>query len=211
MDSSVQDAGMDSQDWLVTGEGQCSPLSLEDMELPDRPYRLYRFLSELEDLLEAETDELRLIQAIAPRVRKLLTSSYWLQLEYPTPRSDPGWAVRFLYEEKDYPITVQMVSWLPGRPSPVHNHAAWGIVAIIGGCEKNQFWRRSPTSESPHRIEPTGSKLMMPGDIISFTSEAIHSIEPLGEEPAVTFNLYGATDFKRRFEFDPATETAKNF
>ena len=181
------------------------------MALPDRPYRLYRFLTELEDILERESDEVERIRAIAPRVRKLLTSSYWLQLAYPEPHPDSGWALRFLYEERDYPITVQMESWLPGHTSPIHNHATWGIVAIVGGGEKNQFWKRSPTPDAPHRIEPTARKLMMPGQIIGFTAEAIHSIEPLGDEPVVSFNLYGETNFQRRFQFDPETNTATPF
>ncbi|MEM1369934.1 MAG: cupin, partial [Cyanobacteria bacterium P01_H01_bin.15] len=40
---------------------------------------------------------------------------------------------------------------------------------------------------------------------------AIHSVEPLGDEPAVTFNLYGETDFAQRFEFDALKHTAWNF
>ena len=41
--------------------------------------------------------------------------------------------------------------------------------------------------------------------------EAIHSVEALGEEPIITFNIYGETDFSQRFEFDTLTNTAKNF
>jgi predicted metal-dependent enzyme (double-stranded beta helix superfamily) len=41
--------------------------------------------------------------------------------------------------------------------------------------------------------------------------DAIHSVEAIGDEPTISFNLYGETDYDQRFEFDPVTCTAKNF
>ena len=41
--------------------------------------------------------------------------------------------------------------------------------------------------------------------------DAIHSVESLGDEPTITFNIYGETNFSQRFEFDTLTNTAKNF
>jgi predicted metal-dependent enzyme (double-stranded beta helix superfamily) len=130
--------GVESQDWLVTESGECIALTLNELTLPQKPYRLYRFLTEIEDILDTVVDDCERIQTIAPLVRKLLTSSYWLQMEFIDPPCNPG-------------------------------------------------------------------------EIIGFTPGAIHSVEPLGKEPAVTFNLYGVTDYSQRFEFDPLTHTAKIF
>jgi hypothetical protein len=127
------------QDWLVTDGGDCVAVNLEELALPEKPYRLYRFLTELEDILDTITDDSLRIQAIIPLVRKLLASSYWLQIEFTEPPTDPGWSVQFLYDEYEFPLTVQMVAWLPGHVSPIHNHATWGIVAIISGQEKISF------------------------------------------------------------------------
>ncbi|BAZ70248.1 MAG: cupin [Pelatocladus maniniholoensis HA4357-MV3] len=208
-----------SQDWLVKDSGDCVALHLQELALPEKPYRLYRFLTELEDILDTVDDNCARIRAIAPLVRKLLTSSYWLQMEFTEPPAVPGWSVQFLYDEYEFPLTVQMVAWLPGHISPIHNHSTWGIVALVSGQEKNQFWRRvsqgeatpTPTSEYPSRIEYVGEKILVPGEIIGFTPDAIHNIEVLGEEPAITFNLYGVTNYQERFEFDPVTHTAKKF
>jgi len=41
--------------------------------------------------------------------------------------------------------------------------------------------------------------------------DAIHRVEALGDEPAISFNLYGETNYEQRFEFDPVNSTAKNF
>lgn len=200
-----------SQDWLVQADGRCTALDLPDLAIPEMPYRLYRFLTDVEDILAAEPDDVRRIEAIAPRVRKLLNSSYWLQFEFVQPQPTPGWSVRFLFQDHDFPLTVQMVAWLPGTPSPIHNHGTWGIVAVVNGQEKNRFWRKAPTPDHPDRIEPAGDRILYPGDLISFVPDAIHSVEPLGDEPTITFNLYGVTNFQQRFEYDPVQHTAKLF
>jgi predicted metal-dependent enzyme (double-stranded beta helix superfamily) len=201
----------ESQNWLLTEDGNCIALSLDELELPEKPYRLYRFLTDLEDILDDVKDNDDRIRMIIPLVRKLLTSSYWLQMAYTDPPLDPGWSVQFLYDEDEFPLTVQMVAWLPGHVSPIHNHGTWGIVAMISGQEKNRFWQRSPTSEHPDQIEYVGERVLVSGDLIGFPPNAIHSVEPLGDEPAITFNLYGVTDYAQRCEFDPVTNTAKNF
>ena len=201
----------ENQNWLVTAEGHCQPFGSIEVEEPKRTYRLFHFLTDLENILDATPDDRRRLEAITPRVRQLLISSYWLQMEYQQPPEDPGWSVNFLYREYQWPLTVQMVAWLPGKPSPIHNHAAWGIVAIIGGQEKNTLWRRVPDPDHPDRIEKVAEKILVPGDIITFMPDAIHSVEPLGDEPAISFNLYGVTDFEQRYQFDPKTQTAKNF
>ncbi|WP_293073370.1 hypothetical protein [Moorena sp. SIO4A5] len=75
--------------------------------------------------------------------------------------------------------------------SPIHNHGTWGVVAVISGQEKNTFWRRTDDPDFCDRIEQVGEKILFPGDIISFTSDGIHSVEAMGDEPTITFNIYG--------------------
>jgi predicted metal-dependent enzyme (double-stranded beta helix superfamily) len=201
---------MENCNWLVTDDGSLQTFAAADVAEPAQTYRLYRFLTELEDILAAIPDDRARLQAIAPLVRKLLISSYWLQMEYKEPDAN-GWGVHFLYREYQFPLTVQMVTWQPGTASTIHNHATWGLVAMIGGQERNRIWRRVPGEDCPHRIEPAESLVLSPGDIITFTPGAIHQVEPVGEEPTISFNLYGVTDFQSRYQFDPQAQTAKLF
>lgn len=202
---------MESNDWLVTENGDCIDCTVEESEPSTDYYRLYRFLTDVEDILKTTKDDRQRLDKIRPLVRRLLISSYWLQGEYREPNPDTGWSVLMLYDEPHFPLTVQTVVWLPGRVSPIHNHGAWGVVALISGEEKNTLWRRTGDSESSDRIEKVGEQILVPGDIISFMPDAIHHVEVMGEEPTITFNLYGETDYQQRFEFDPMTHTAKNF
>ncbi|MDJ0712774.1 MAG: cupin [Prochloraceae cyanobacterium] len=203
---------MENTDWLVQDDGSCIACEIpNNWEWSEKPYRLYRFLTDLEDIIETVEDDRQRLEAIRPLVRRLLTSSYWLQGEYREPNPETGWSVLMLYDEIDFPLTVQTVVWEPKKVSPIHNHATWGVVALISGEEKNTFWQRSGDRENRDRIEKVGEKILLPGDIISFTADAIHSVEAISEEPTISFNLYGETNYQQRFEFDIQNHSAKNF
>ncbi len=201
----------DCENWIVHDDSSTEAYYPQETELAVDPYRLFRFLTDLEDILLDIPGDRDRTKAIMPLVRHLLTSSYWLQMEYDRPSPTTGWSVKMLYREPEYPLTVQMVAWQPGSVSPIHNHGAWGIVALISGEEKNRFWKRSPTAEHPDRLELVGEKILQPGEIISFMPGAIHSVESIGDEPTISFNLYGETNYKQRYEFDTKNHTAKNF
>ncbi len=203
---------MKHRDFLVTGSGECklSPPTREWDLLRD-PYRLHRFLTEVEDVLEQTADEASCLPQLHVLVRRLITNSYWVQVQHLEPSPKTGTSVLVLYDELGFPLTVQTVAFAPGTRSTIHNHGTWGVVAILKGEEKNTLWRRVPDRQHQHRIEPTEELVLLPGDIISFTPDAIHQVEALGDQPTITFNLYGETHHSRRFEFDPATHTAKNY
>ena len=205
------EANSECENWIVHDDSTKEAYYPDEKELTVDPYRLFRFLSDLEDVLLDIPENRDRLRAIMPLVRHLLTSSYWLQMEYDQPSPKTGWSVKMLYREPEYPLTVQMVAWQPGAASPIHNHATWGVVALISGEEKNRFWKRSPTSEHPDRLELVGEQILQPGEIISFMPGAIHSVESIGDEPTVSFNLYGETNYKQRFQFDTIKHTAKNF
>ncbi|MBE9170559.1 cupin [Pleurocapsales cyanobacterium LEGE 06147] len=203
---------MTVKDWLASNDGQCITCDVDSQtEALSHPYRLYRFLTDLEDILDRISEDYWRLEAIRPLVRRLLTSSSWLQIPTLEPNPETGWEVLTLYDEPFFPLTIQLVAWAPGMTSPIHNHGCWGLVALLSGEEKNTFWQRSPTPEFSDHIEPVGECLLTPGDILCLMSDAIHHVEAIGNEPTISFNLYGETNYNQRFEFDPEQGTAKNF
>jgi predicted metal-dependent enzyme (double-stranded beta helix superfamily) len=203
---------MKNKDWLVTGDGQYQACkSAREWDLLRENYRLYRFLTEVEDVLDNVDDESSCLPEIRMLARRLVTNSYWVQSQKLQPSPQTGTSVLLLYDELGFPLTVQVVTFLPGIKSPIHNHGTWGVVAVLKGKEKTTCWQRSPSAEFPDKIENTGNITLEPGNIISFTPDAIHSVEAVGDEPTVTFNIYGETDPKERFEFDIVSQTAKKF
>lgn len=203
---------MKGRDWLVTGNGEyqaCKTVRVWDLLREN--YRLYRFLTEMEDVLINVEDESSRLAEIRKLVRRLILNSYWVQSQYSEPDPKTGTSVVLLYDELGFPFTVQTVTFAPGTQSSTHNHGTWGIVAVLKGQERNTFWRRTPLPDCQDKIERSGELTLFPGDIISFTSDSIHSVEAVGDEPTVTFNIYGETSQKERYEFDPITHSAKNF
>lgn len=202
---------MKNRDFLVTGDGSwrvCQPA--KEWDLLRTPYYLHRFLTEVEDVLNEEDTEVKRLAALRLLVRRLITNSYWIRTQKPKP-SDMGISALMLYDELGYPLTVQTAIAQPGTVSPVHNHGNWGIVVILQGEERNMVWRRVPDAKFPNRVEPVGEIILLPGDIISFTSDAIHNVKVVGDEPTFSFSIYGETYHSRRFEYDPIAHTARNF
>ncbi|MBD2629197.1 cysteine dioxygenase family protein [Trichormus variabilis] len=203
---------MQGKDWFVAGNGEhqiCKSARIWDL-LRDN-YRLYRFLTEVEDVLNNVEDESTRLPEIRMLVRRLIINSYWVNSQFLEPDSKTGTSVLLLYDELGFPLTVQTVTFAPGTISNIHNHGTWGVVAVLKGEEKNTFWRRNSHPEFPDQIEKTGEINLFPGDIISFTPDTIHCVQAVGEEPTVTFNIYGETDPKKRFEFDIINHIAKKF
>ncbi|MCC5628267.1 cupin [Nostoc sphaeroides] len=203
---------MKGQDWLLTGDGQHQACkAVRAWDLLRENYRVYRFLTEIEDVLNSVDDQTSRLPEIRMLVRRLIVNSYWVRSQYLEPSPKTGTSVLLLYDELGFPLTVQVVTFAPGTRSTIHNHGTWGIVAVLKGQEKNSFWRRTPSPEFQDKIEATGELTLFPGDIISFTPDAIHCVEAVGDEPTVTFNIYGETDPNERFEFDLASHKARNF
>jgi predicted metal-dependent enzyme (double-stranded beta helix superfamily) len=202
-----------NRDWLVTDGGECIPLGGESLELDHRakPDRLYRFLTDLDDILSGDRDDRRRLQLIAPRLRRLLDASEWILTSFSFPADDQIWSVQTIYDEPNYPITVQNVVWNPQSFSNIHSHGTWAIVALLDGEEKNTFWQPAPTTECPDRISLKSTHTLTPGDILCLMPGAIHQIQALGDTPTISFNLYGITDFDRRREYDIENHTATLF
>ena len=207
---------MKTADWLVKEDGVCCLCkSVREWDLLAEEYRLYRFLTEVEDITRLAAvegiDESSSLSGLRMLVRKLVLNCYTIKTRLPEPNQKTGVSVVMLYDELGFPMTIQTEMNLPGTTSPIHNHGTWGIVMILEGKQKNTFWRRNPIPKFPDRIARIGERIIEPGDIISFTTGAIHSTEAVGDKPTVTFNLYGETNGSKRFQFDCDRQTAKQF
>ena len=203
---------MAEQDWLVTDQGHTQAWPPQSLSCKrTQTYRLYRFLTDVEDILVATHTDRERLQAIYSLVRLLLTDSEWLQYKVQIPDPERGWSLIMLYDEPDFALTVQTVVWLPGQTSPLHNHATWGVVALVIGQEKNTFWQRTLTHDYPQQMASVGELILNSEDTISLMSNAIHCVEVLGDEPTITFNLYGQTDYQTRYNYDPIVHAATLF
>ncbi|WP_204150512.1 cupin [Leptolyngbya sp. CCY15150] len=200
------------QDWFVDANGQCQPcLTPRPWGLLQDHYYLHQFLSDvLHSLTHSphELDQQDYLPLIRCKVRQLILNSYWLRTQRKHPDPKTGTAVITLYDEIGYPLTVQTVTTNPGTITPIHNHGTWGVVAILKGQEHHTFWRKLA---NPDRLAIAGQQTLQVGEIISFVPDAIHQVETIGPTPALTFQLYGDTQPKTRFQFEPDPLVVKPF
>lgn len=207
---------MKTADWLVTEDGVCRYCkSVREWDLLAEEYRLYRFLTEVEDNIRLAAtegrDEETSLSGLRMLVRRLILNCYTVKTRLPEPNHQTGVSVVILHDEVGFPMTIQTEMNLPGTTSTIHNHGTWGIVMVLQGKLQNTFWKRCPTKDVPDKIERVGERIIESGDIISFTTEAIHSTKAVGDEPTITFNLYGETHGGKRYQFDIEKQTAKHF
>ena len=206
---------MEITDWLVSAEGQCQPRpAAKTWDLIRDRYYFHRFLTDIVDLLDrapSELEEWDFLPQIRMQVRQLITNSYWLQTQKPEANLKTGIGLQTLYDEIGYPLTVQNVTTHSGVLSTIHNHGTWGIVFQLRGRDRHTFWRRTNPPDAPPKIESVSEIVLGPGQLLSLHPDAIHQVETAGPDWSLNFQLYGDTQPKRRFQFEPETKTARPF
>lgn len=105
-----------------------------------------------------------------------------------------GFTTRYLNHEADSTLALQLVTWLPGRHVPPHNHGSWTVATCLMGREKNIVYEREDPSVNDSPLKATRVEEFGPGDAVSFHPDTIHSVENVaaGEDArSVSLHVYG--------------------
>lgn len=98
-------------------------------------------------------------------------------------------------------LTILNVVWKPGVTLMPHNHQIWAVTGIYAGTEQNTLWRRIKAADG--RIEPAGSKTLLPGDVMPMGTDIIHSVSNPAAELCGAIHVYGGDYFAvERSEWD---------
>jgi predicted metal-dependent enzyme (double-stranded beta helix superfamily) len=85
-------------------------------------------------------------------------------------------------------FSIQTVAWAPGERTPVHDHIAWCVVAVLAGTLTEwRFLDRGSHLELADQMDFAAGRVdgfAPPGDI--------HAVHNPGREPAVSLHIYGA-------------------
>ena len=106
---------------------------------------------------------------------------------------DPaGYQSHLVHAEPDGSFSVAVTIWLPGQQSPIHDHLAWCVTAILQGAAYEEIFavRDGHLEVIARNQNPTGavSGFAPPGDI--------HRMRNSGQTVAVSMHVYG-TDITR--------------
>jgi 3-mercaptopropionate dioxygenase len=91
-----------------------------------------------------------------------------------------------LYAAGEYSVLAMVCR--PGQHTTIHDHIAWGAVAVLFGTETETTY-----AEHGGRLTPVGHSINRTGSVTAFTPPGdIHRIRNDGEIPTISLHVYGA-------------------
>src|ERR1700744_5359616 len=104
-------------------------------------------------------------------------------------RGDPaGYQSHLLYAEPGGSFSVSAMVWLPGQQTPVHDHVAWCVTAVLQGREHEDIF--APAAGEPPAGGPAlrlvARNVNLPGSVSAFAPPGdIHRVRNTGEVVAI--------------------------
>lgn len=174
-------------------------------------FGLREFVASLKLIAAEERDERILVERLRPFAERLAVGDELAALPVPEPDPEQGFGFRLLHEEPDHSLVVALLSWLPGRGTPPHDHGTWGVVAGIIGEEVNTFWKRLDDGSRKEYAEigKEGERAFGPGESLTLLPRTIHSIENRTDALSLSLHVYGRhINHTDRWQFDADRRTA---
>jgi predicted metal-dependent enzyme (double-stranded beta helix superfamily) len=173
-------------------------------------YTLDQFLVDFKAVTSVDSNAKDILKRIQPLAQSLAASD---DLRGRIRKEcDPvqGFGFQMLHEEPDHTLAVAVLSWLPGRGTPPHDHGTWGVVVGVEGDEVNVFWKRTDDGSRPGHAElqRLSEKVFKPGEAMALTPSIIHSVRNDSDKISVSLHIYGKNiNFTNRSRFDVENRT----
>jgi 3-mercaptopropionate dioxygenase len=111
-------------------------------------------------------------------------------------RGDPaGYQSHLLYAEPDGTFSVSAMVWLPGQQTPVHDHVAWCVTAVLQGREHEDIFALADgeLTGGGQALRLAARNVNLPGSVSAFAPPGdIHRVRNTGEIVAISMHVYGA-------------------
>jgi 3-mercaptopropionate dioxygenase len=106
-------------------------------------------------------------------------------------RGDPaGYQSHLLYAEPGGSFSVSAMVWLPGQQTPIHDHVAWCVTAVLQGQEYEEIFA---LTEGGQGLQVALRNLNQTGTVSGFAPPGdIHRVRNTGEDVAISLHIYGA-------------------
>ena len=169
------------------------------------PYRLEQYVNDLRAITAKETDPEKITDLVAPLAKRFAQSAGWFRPEYRECDAEQGFGVHILHEEPNHDLAVFLVSWLPNRGTPPHDHKTWAVVVGMEGEEQEISYDRLDDGATPGfaDLRRGGEQVMTAGDIARCYPEHIHRVWNVGKNVSMSLHTYGQhINYTGRSEFD---------
>ena len=178
-------------------------------------YSIDRLVGDLKQICAESHDEREILSRGRPLARRAaLSKAPWLKDRMYEADAEQGFGVYLLHEESDHGLAVLVVSWLPHRGTPPHDHGTWGLVSGVDGSETNEFFER--VDDRGRRVyaelKKIGVKVFGTGDVVAMATGTIHSVWNGTDKVTLSLHIYGKNiNFTGRSQFDLEKRTEAPF
>ena len=101
-----------------------------------------------------------------------------------------GYQSHLLHAEPDGSFSVAAMVWLPGQQTPIHDHVAWCVTAVLAGCEHEEVFALTGGGRALRLADRNANP---PGTVTGFAPPGdIHRVRNSGGGVAVSMHVYGA-------------------
>ena len=177
-------------------------------------YSLQHYVEDLLAITAETGDEDEIISRVGPLARRMVADKSWLLPEYYESDDEQGFGVHLLHEESDHTLAVVVVSWLPGRGTPPHDHGTWAVVAGIEGVERNVRYKRlDDTSRADYaELEVKHDFNANEGELVCMKTGGIHKVSNETDRVTLSLHTYGRhVNHTNRSQFSLDTNERKAF
>jgi predicted metal-dependent enzyme (double-stranded beta helix superfamily) len=120
-----------------------------------------------------------------------------------------------VYVAPDASFSVCSLVWCQGQATPIHDHAAWCVVGVYEGTERETRYRLEGSGDDL-RLVTIGTYEMSGGEAAGFAADGndIHRVANPTDQRAISIHIYGAdigalgTSIKQRYDHLPIVEGA---
>jgi predicted metal-dependent enzyme (double-stranded beta helix superfamily) len=179
------------------------------------PYSIPQLADDLRAICSQAKDEREILSRGRPLARRAaLAKDSWLKPQMYETDPEQGFGVHLLHEQPDHMLAILVVSWLPERGTPPHDHGTWALVAGVDGTEMNTFFERVDDRTRPGHAElkKIGEKAFGLGEVVAMPTGGIHRVWNETEKVTLSLHIYGKhINFTGRSQFDPEKQTESPF
>ncbi len=83
-------------------------------------------------------------------------------------------------------VSLLKVKFIPGHPTPPHDHGTWAAILLLAGEERNTLYQREAGT-----IREVNDVVLRSGDVLPMRQGAIHVVECASSTPTVGLHVYG--------------------
>jgi predicted metal-dependent enzyme (double-stranded beta helix superfamily) len=152
--------------------------------------RLRRFIGDLAELLETQTDEPALLDRGAHLLSELVSVDDWLPDEFAQP-SPERYQQYVLHVDSAQRFSVVSFVWGPAQQTPVHDHRVWGLIGMLRGAEEAQGFHL----DNHGALHADGApRRLLPGQVEAVSPRIgdIHQVRnAYSDRTSISIHVYG--------------------